>query len=318
MLYPLSLFYLSGIKLRKFLYNLGILKREKLPSCVVSVGNITLGGTGKTPFVIALANMLADKGFRVAVLSRGYKRKKKSALLVSDSHNVLASDPALCGDEPLLIAFKTKASVAVGKDRIEAFKKLAYLKPHVVLLDDGFQHFKIKRDLDICLVDGTRCFGNGLLFPAGPLREPVSAIKRANILVITKKKNFKCFLDMKGVLDKKPVFFIEPKIEGFFVNGKDVPPPKKAFIVTCVSNYEHFVSQISNLGVDIIGVKVFSDHHIFKNKDLKEVEGYPVIITEKDWINFPSHLKNQNVVVAKQGFSIPQELFSFIEGKLCL
>jgi len=316
-LYPLSLFYAGFMRLRSYLYENSHLGKRRLPVFTVGVGNLTMGGTGKTPFVIGLASALINRGLKVGVISRGYRRKGRKEVLVSDGETLLVSDPALCGDEPYLIALKTRAFVAVGADRVKAFSLMEGLSPDVVILDDAFQHMKVVKDVDFCLIDGTRCWGNGLVFPAGPLREPLSALKRADALIMSKAFNPGCLKDVEGVLNRAPVFFFFPGISHFLNRGKRVPPPSKGVVVTCVANYQNFVDELKRMGVEVTGLKVFPDHHRFGVKEFEDVGNGNIILTEKDWVNLPSSLKeSERVFVAVQDAEIPEELLEFLGERL--
>jgi tetraacyldisaccharide 4'-kinase len=183
LLLPFSLVYGSLAAIHRWLYSAGILRKKKLPRPVVSVGNLTVGGGGKTPLVIWLASALRDRGFRPAILSRGYGRSGSQPALVD------ARQPwRLAGDEPFLMASRLDGiPVAVAPDRYEA--GLEVLREHEVdlfILDDGFQHRKLERDLDIVVVDNVRRFGNGRLLPAGILREPLTRLVDADLLVVTR------------------------------------------------------------------------------------------------------------------------------------
>ncbi len=187
-LYTLSLPYGGGVRFRNYLYDNGLIETKKLPCPVVSVGNLTVGGTGKTPMVIMLANFLQKKGYRPAVLSRGYagRNRQKSNVITNGQSILLGPDDA--GDEPFLIAASTSGvPVLTGRDRYSAGKHaLDRLGANVLVLDDAFQHRQVFRDLNILLLDAERPFGNGCTLPRGPLREPRSATKRADLIVLTR------------------------------------------------------------------------------------------------------------------------------------
>ncbi len=184
----LSLLYRSTISLRHALYKYGLLRSNKAACRVISVGNITLGGTGKTPMVISLAGLLSEKQKRPVVISRGYGRKDDSAVLVVSDGNSVLVDTLTGGDEPVLIGSKLSGvPVVVGKNRCEASQfAVQRFGADLVILDDGFQHLKLKRDIDIVLVDAADPFGNGKLFPSGILREPVASLRRAHAVVLTR------------------------------------------------------------------------------------------------------------------------------------
>jgi tetraacyldisaccharide 4'-kinase len=184
----LSYPYALVLRLRAAAYASGLLRSYRLSCPVVSVGNITAGGTGKTPAVLFLARLLIDRGKRVAVISRGYGGSLEGAILVvSDGRNILLS-PGEAGDEPYLLATALPGlMVVIGADRYRAgLFAIEQLAPDIILLDDGFQHLRLKRDLNILLLDCTSPFGNGRTLPAGLLREPLSAAGRADLVIYTR------------------------------------------------------------------------------------------------------------------------------------
>ena len=200
--YLLSLPYGGAVRARNRLFDLGVLRQEKVGCPVVSVGNLTVGGTGKTPMVILLAGMLRDRGMRPAVLSRGYGGKSTSdVLVVSDGSQILAG-PEEAGDEPVLIARRLKGIpvLAGAKRALTGRYARENFGVDVMVLDDGFQHRWIHRDLDIVLLDSRQPLGNGLLLPRGPLREPPSALERAGVVVFTRSE------DSTGPLMDKDAF----------------------------------------------------------------------------------------------------------------
>ena len=307
-LYPFSLIYGAVQWIRRRAYGAGLLRSVRLPVPVVSVGNITLGGTGKTPFVIGLVRFFQQKGLKPCVLSRGYRRKGKGPSVVCDGERIMLS-PAEAGDEPYLIARKTKCIVAVGSNRLEAFKLVEHLSPDVVVLDDGFQHLRLERTLDICLIDGVRGFGNGMVFPAGPLREPISSLGYAHALVVTKRKSLSFFHKVKNCLSKVPVFFYLPKVE--------VPPVDRAVLVTAIGNPGHFVEEVKKC-VEVVEERIFPDHHWFREEDFEGIS-FPILTTEKDLVRFPKRvLERFDVRVVEMEETLPAEITSFIEEVLCL
>ena len=186
----ISIFYAAGVALRAAVYRCRLRPIRKLPCFVISVGNITLGGTGKSPMVVYLAEMLRGMGYEVAVISRGYMGSaEKSGGMISDGRRLLMG-PDAAGDEPYMMAralLDEGVPVLVGQDRIRSgMLAVGHFRPHVILMDDGFQHCRLYRDLDIVLLDSQRPLGNGFLFPRGSLREPVSALKRADMLMMTR------------------------------------------------------------------------------------------------------------------------------------
>ena len=180
--------YGGVVKIRRIFYKNGILISKKLSCPIISIGNITVGGTGKTPMTIYVAQVVKNLGYKVAIISRGYKGKaEKIGGIVSDGKGLLMT-PENAGDEPYLMANRLKdVQVIVGKNRFDA-GRLAIRKfdPDVIVLDDGFQHLMLQRDLDMVLLDYHRPFGNGHLLPRGVMREPVSALLHADAIILTK------------------------------------------------------------------------------------------------------------------------------------
>jgi len=187
-LFAVSLLYGSIVRTREFFYQKKIFKSRKLPCKVISVGNLTVGGTGKTPMTIHLARRLSCQGYKTAVISRGYGgRSEKSAAIVSDGQQILLqSDEA--GDEPFMIARNLKhIPVIVGQNRVKAgWLAIEKFAPDVIVLDDAFQHLKLVRDIDLVLLDYRRPYGNNHLLPRGTLREPISALARADAFILTR------------------------------------------------------------------------------------------------------------------------------------
>ena len=187
----LSFFYGWVLEARLFLFRRGIYKTHSLPCKVISVGNLTLGGTGKTPFVRLIAEMVRDRGYRTAILSRGYKGKFQGPHeIVSDGERVFM-DAAKAGDEPCLLAEKLRGiPIIVGRERwVSGQFAVDRFRTEVAILDDGFQHLSLKRDLNLLLIDSASPFGNGKLFPRGVLREPLDQIARADAITLTKTRS---------------------------------------------------------------------------------------------------------------------------------
>jgi len=187
-LIPLASLYGLAMKARSSLYAHGLLTQHYLPCRVISVGNLTVGGTGKTPVVIALASALRGRGRRVGIVSRGYKRRSAAAVLEVADGQAVRSDPGETGDEPLLIAQRCPGvPVAVGADRPLVGRHLID-RYHVdtLIADDGYQHLALWRDTNILILDAGAPFGNGYLLPRGGLREPLSAMARATAVLVTR------------------------------------------------------------------------------------------------------------------------------------
>lgn len=307
LLWPLSVLYWAACHLRRLWYLSGLARTRKVGIPVLCVGNLTAGGTGKSPFCIMLAEMLAGTGYKPAILSRGYKRKNPGfgPLAVSDWKKLLA-DVDSAGDEPFLMAGKLlgKAVVIVGTDRFRAARMAAGMGADVVLLDDGFQHWKLYRDLDIVLLDGRRPLGNGWLLPAGRLREPASALKRAGIIIATrcqdrtscgtlerlvKKHNPDCQVFL---CDHRPVRLVPA--EG---RGQDTPSSPasggRTLLFSGIARPDSFEDSARQMGCNIIGHLVYGDHHSYIPKDLdtitREAKGCDMVVTTgKDAVKLPA------------------------------
>jgi tetraacyldisaccharide 4'-kinase len=273
---PLTGLYGAATNLRNTLFDRGVLSSRRLKQPVVSVGNLSVGGSGKTPFVIALGELLKARGIRFDVLSRGYGRKTRGVLVVEPDGN--AAD---FGDEPLLIARRLGAPVIVGESRYEA-GRLAEQKfqPQLHLLDDGFQHRSLARDFDIVLM--TEHDVEGRLLPSGRMREPLSSLQRADAIVLP-----------TGVAVDHPALKQKPiwRIERQFV----LPNPPAAPIVFCgIACPEQFFSQVRAAGVTPAAEVRFRDHHAYDLDDIRSListriklaaDGF--LTTEKDAINLP-------------------------------
>jgi tetraacyldisaccharide 4'-kinase len=298
-LLPFALLFSSILKIRRFCYQAKIFKSYISQSKIISIGNLTVGGTGKTPFTIFLAKYLQLRGDSVAVSHRGYKGKfEREIKLISDENSIF--DCALnAGDEPFLLANNLhRIPVIVGKNRKEAIQ---YLKkefsPDYIILDDSFQHLKVKHNLDFLLFNAANPIGNGFVIPSGMLRESISAIKFADIVVFSNcSENFKIPKEMSKF--QKPIFQTEYQIINFvnYQNNKvhDVNyfREKKVFLVSGIGNPNSFESSIKGAGISFSHHYKFPDHHKFVyEKDIlpivrkAEKEKIDAILTtEKDFI----------------------------------
>jgi tetraacyldisaccharide 4'-kinase len=296
-----GLAFQAAVSVRNALYDAGRLPSHRLPCVVISIGNVTVGGTGKTPLTSHVAGLLRDLGYRVAVASRGYRRRDSRApLLVSDGRRILA-DALSAGDEPYLIARDNPSvPVAVGADRVAAARLLMTASsPEVLLLDDAFQHRRIARDLDVVLVDGRDPWGNGRMLPRGPLREPIASIRRADACVVT-RTNGRTPDDLVSALERfnpEVALFhcrLEPRV---FVkaDGESIAPGSlkgfSAYAFSGIARPERFEDDLRGLGVRLAGSRRFPDHHPFRRRDLEEIAlearrcGAQVLVTtEKDLV----------------------------------
>lgn len=266
-------------------------RRARLPAkaCrvqarVISVGNLTVGGAGKTPVTIAIARRLLAQGRRVAVLSRGYGRQGRAPTVVSDGTSLLVPVEQ-AGDEPIVIAKALPGvSVLVGPDRARlANLAIERLGAEILLLDDGFQHLKLARDLDLVLVDGSNPFGNGHLMPRGPLREPKSALRSADLAWITKVESAqpgeveKLAVEL-GAITGRPVVLSATHVRDVtdlagVSLGKAVLEGARVFLASGLARPEAFRRTVASLpGAVIVGEALFDDHHAFIRADLDAIQ----------------------------------------------
>lgn len=251
---------------------------------IIVVGNITAGGTGKTPLVIRLCELLTDEGIAVAVVSRGYGRRERGPVRVDAE-----TPPSRGGDEPVLIARRCGVNVFVDADREAAARAAFEAGAEVVLADDGLQRASLPRAQELCVVDGRRGFGNGRLLPAGPLREPLERLEQVDWLVCNGAIATDAWLDALPPL-RHPVVNMDLVPSGFLrlgdphLHGIDPSPAPLADGVTAVAgmgNPDRFFDTLQSLGLRLNDRRAFPDHHNFRPEDFHALDG-PVVMTEKD------------------------------------
>jgi tetraacyldisaccharide 4'-kinase len=290
---PLSAIFGAGVATRNALYDRGVFPVKKLARPVVSIGNISVGGSGKTPFVIALGQLLAERGITFDVLSRGYGRASTGIAVVDPS-----GSPAQFGDEPLLIARKLQAPVIVGADRYQAgllAERKFSSKLH--LLDDGFQHRRLHRDFDIVLLPKEDQAGS--LLPTGRLREPISALKRTDAIVL--------FDSPAQPIEGNRIWHARRVIELPAFAGKTI-----AF--SGIARPRQFLEGIKSSKLEIAGTLTFRDHHRYQQRDInrllalgKQTGADVFMTTEKDLINLGA-LSSQLAPLMTAGLRIEIEL----------
>ena len=309
----ISIPYFIGSAMKNYLYKKGILKSADMKTYVVSVGNLTTGGTGKTPITSEIANYLASKGDKVCIVSRGYKGRlnNKYPNVISDGENIFY-DASMAGDEPYWLAKNcpgvTVITCASRKSAIEYGKEK--LNCNKFVLDDGFQHQKVKRNLNILIVDWEKKFGNEMILPAGPLREPITEIYRADkIIIVNKKNNLRGIKGYKRVLEKtlkKPVYICNMKLEQPYDIQTGLPYNYERVLAFCaIGQPEQFFNLLS---ANVVAKKVFSDHHRYDDKDIesliesaKQNKATALITTEKDAVKIKNlnSAKNIKIYTAK-------------------
>ncbi len=300
LLFFLSLIYGVILWLRAGAYAAGLLKTKRLPCRVISVGNITLGGTGKTPTVINIAGLMQQHGRRPLVLSRGYGRQDDSVTAVVSDGVSLVLDAAAAGDEPALIANRLlRVPVVVGSDRCGAGTfAVERFHPDCIILDDGFQHIRLERDLNIALIDASDPFGRGMLFPAGILREPLSALERADVVIITRVEQAGDVVSLKETIRRHTAARIftaryAPRDLVDSATGDTRPltalSGAAVFAFAGIARPESLASLLGSLGAVVKGSAWFPDHHPYTMPDLARVfqsaadrNAAMVVTTEKD------------------------------------
>ncbi|MEL1266417.1 tetraacyldisaccharide 4'-kinase [Pseudoxanthomonas putridarboris] len=277
---PLSARLLSGVygalvALRLHLYRWGLLRRRRIGVPVIVVGNITVGGTGKTPLTIALVERLRAAGFRPGVASRGYGRRDERTPRWVDA----ATSPEEGGDEPVLIARQAGIRVRVDRDRVAAARALADAGCDVVVCDDGLQHYRLHRDIEIEVIDGQRRYGNGRLLPAGPLREPAERAGRCDFRVVNLPQQEEeagfgewpmhlhadCALPLRGGRPRPLSAFAGQRVHA----------------VAGIGNPSRFFAMLRGLDIAVVP-HAFADHHEYTDDDFAFGSELPVLMTEKD------------------------------------
>ena len=304
----LSFPYSWVIKLYGILYQYEIVKTLRLPGIVLSVGNITSGGTGKTPAVIMIADWARNNGFKVAVLSIGYGRKNRNNIIeVSNGRNILATAEE-AGDEPVLIANTLTDTVVIVSASYYTAGMYAHKKfaANFFILDDGFQHIKLFRNLNIVLMDASYPLGNGMLLPAGPLREPLSGLERSDILIFSRSFNSNANIPcgLKRYIQKLPLFYANhvPEAVFFGASGKkeslDYLQNRRVLCFAGIANPKSFFESVESLGAIITKAIAFPDHHDFTAEEVDKLIAFIhedkadiILTTEKDWVKLPASVK---------------------------
>ncbi|MBI5055882.1 MAG: tetraacyldisaccharide 4'-kinase [Nitrospirae bacterium] len=341
----LSEIYGFGLRCKK-----SFVKPKRLPSKVISVGNITLGGTGKTPAVIAIAEEAKRRGLMPCILTRGYKGKVKGPCFVQSAedrrqkteHRTQKTDIPVCfgedaGDEPVLMTERLKDVPIVkcadrykgGMFAISSQPSAFSLQPLTFILDDGFQHWALHRDIDIVLIDAVNPFGNEKLFPEGRLREPLGSLKRASIIVITKadmvsrESLLKLVQKIKRYNQQAPVYTASHKPTAV-VNasgktlGLDVLKNRNVYAFAGIANPQYFKDTLISNGASIADFKSFRDHYIFKQRDIDKIKsvaaGLDIIITEKDLVKLRDLQLPDNIFALRIEFTVEDDFYNSVFG----
>lgn len=296
LLVPLSWLYRAAVALRRGLYRTGVLRSTRLPVPVVVVGNISVGGTGKTPLVLWLVQQLRDAGYVPGIVSRGYGGTNAPAPRAVTAQD----DPAQCGDEPLLLARRSGCPVWIAADRVAAGRALLAAHPqcNIIVSDDGLQHYALARDAEIAVVDGTRGHGNGFMLPAGPLREPVSRLTSVDAVVIRGADAAITAAGATTALTGGAVPCFTMTLEpGEFQSLRDPHITRDADVfrhlrvhaAAGIGNPGQFFETLKQLGIACTA-HAFPDHHVYAAADLAFGDCDAVLMTEKDAVKYERHV----------------------------
>jgi tetraacyldisaccharide 4'-kinase len=309
LLLPVSWLYCLLILLRRVLYRLGVFPSVKLPVPVIVVGNLTVGGSGKTPLVLWLASFLRQQGLRPGIVLRGY-----GGSAADWPHGVTPQhDPDVVGDEAVLLARQSECPVAADPDRVRGAQYL--LREHrcdVILSDDGLQHLRLARDMEIAVIDGARRFGNGHCLPAGPLREPVSRLRDVSLCVTNgtpQAGEFGMTLVETGLCR---VNMPESWASVGSIKGETV------HAVAGIGNPARFFAQLRRLGLRVIE-HPFPDHHRYTARDIRFPDNLPVIMTQKDAVKCERFAGDQAwylAVEARPDARVGEEVWQRLKEKL--
>ncbi|HSE42923.1 MAG TPA: tetraacyldisaccharide 4'-kinase [Acidobacteriota bacterium] len=277
-------------RVRNHLYDKGLFSKIRPNEFVISIGNLTWGGTGKTALTERLAKLLISRGYKVAILSRGYSRESRGVVMVSDGKNILVSWNE-AGDESYWLASKIpQASVVVAESRAEGISALEKFQADVILLDDAFQHRRIERDLDLLLIDASENLHNLHVIPFGKLREPIDSIHRADAVILTHSKHG----------DPQTLDFVNSaKIPVFHANYYPIDFPfreKKIGAFCGIASPDHFEMLLKEQGGQLVFFRKFPDHHIYSSTEVNQLQeealtagAEALVTTGKDAVKLSSH-----------------------------
>ena len=301
---PVAALYGAATRLRRWLYRHRWLRSEWLPVPVVVVGNIVVGGAGKTPLTIALVDALRARGWHPGVVSRGYGGSARVPMLLD-----ARPDPAVVGDEPALIRIRTGAHVAVGARRVDAAQLLLGAGVDLILADDGLQHYALARDIEISVVDGVRRYGNGRLLPAGPLREPESRLRGIDFRVCNGGSPAAGEIPMQLVLEHA-VALTDPA----HTFALDRLAGQRAHAVAGIGNPDRFFEALRAAHIEVIE-HAFTDHRRYASSDFDVDDDIPVLMTEKDAVKCVAFAR-ENWWAVPATAHLPDAWFDALDARL--
>jgi tetraacyldisaccharide 4'-kinase len=327
-LFPITLcsyLFKALVVLRGFLFRKGIFKSHRLSCKVISIGNITVGGTGKTPATCLIARYLKNAGSKVAVLSRGYRAQGSTELLIVSDGNHIIAGPEVAGDEAAMLAQKLSGvPILAGKNRFLLGQRAIHdFSAQVILLDDGFQHYPLQRDLDIVLINARNPFGNGFLLPRGTLREPISSLSRVPLIVLTKVEETTEVEKLKEVIKRhSPYAHIFTATIGAtalkrFLDDTIIPLEtvrgRQAVGLCSIGDPESFFALLEDLGFTIFEKLAFPDHHWYGSDDYIVINSFGqgadfIITTEKDIVKLDNTMiDNKKIFILETELRIDRE-----------
>ena len=290
LLFPVLVLYRFIILLRNFCYDKRLIKTNQLPCNVISIGNISFGGTGKTPTVLYLCKMLQKNKIKdIAILSRGYRRNTKGTILVSNGNGPLKNWQAV-GDESFMIAQKTEnIPIVVDSNRYRGGKFLIkHFNSKIIILDDGFQHRALSRNLDIVLINGCTKPSDYSFLTSNLIRETWSSLKRADTIILTKKAPNTLLLKN---IDEKKLVHMNSTLKSSILYPRGFNQKNKALLLSGIGNPKSFERLAKSHGCIVVGIKRFKDHHSYNKKNLleivhlaKDLKADYILTTEKDWV----------------------------------
>jgi tetraacyldisaccharide 4'-kinase len=318
-LFAISIGYEGLVKIREALYKKGLLQSKRLPCPVISIGNLTVGGSGKTPMTMYLTELIKHLGYGVAIISRGYKGQAEKVGGVVCDGRIICMGPDTAGDEPFMVAQRLKTvPVVVGQNRFKAGRlAIREFKPDVLLLDDAFQHLKLHRDLDLVLLDSKEPLGNTYLFPRGTLRETASALSRGDAVILTRSDIGKAppLGQIKKYFPRKPIFhsfhipYIYKIVTGSSAQSQDrqtisskydfdIFKNKRVFAFSGIASNDDFRRTIESFKCKLENLSGFPDHHQYSDKELDEIlksatdlSAEFIFTTEKDYVRIAHKIK---------------------------
>lgn len=301
---PLAVLYGAIVRVRRLAYRRSWLRSERLPVPVVVVGNLTVGGAGKTPLVIALVEALRERGLHPGVVSRGYGGSAQASMLLDD-----APDPRVVGDEPALIRLRTLVPVAIGRDRPAAAALLLDRDVDVIVADDGLQHYALARDIEICVIDGERGSGNGRLLPAGPLREPESRLREIDFAVRNGGETSGDDVPMR-LRAEQAYSLRDPAQRKSLASFSGT----RVHAIAGIAHPARFFEMLRGFGLEIVE-HAFRDHHAYVAADIEFGDALPVLMTEKDAVKCRAFARGGEWVVPVEAV-LPGSLFDAIAARI--